>query len=200
MGLQRLLQAARIQAERAYSARRVWLACVVLLLPLAASAKGIEIRSAFVESNAGVLLLSAQVDFELPAGAQQAIRDGVELTLTFDIEVSRGRRFWTDEDVAQLEQRYELLYHAVSGRYLVRNLNSGEQGSYPTLDAALEPLHRIERLPILDEALVRSKGRYEISLRASLDVHTMPDALRFIVFWADDWRQTSEWYTWPLRL
>ncbi|MET0988087.1 MAG: DUF4390 domain-containing protein [Steroidobacteraceae bacterium] len=173
---------------------------MVLLLPFTAFAKDIDIRSAFVESNAGVLLLSAQVDFELPAGAQQAIRDGVELTLTFDIEVSRGRRYWTDEGVAQLEQRYELLYHAVSGRYLVRNLNSGEQGSYPTLDAALEPLHRIERLPILDEALVRSKGRYEISLRASLDVHTMPDALRFIVFWADDWRQASEWYTWPLRL
>jgi hypothetical protein len=55
-------------------------------------------------------------------------------------------------------------------------------------------------LPILDEALVRSRDRYEISLRAGLDVHTMPDALRFVLFWADDWRQSSEWYTWPLRL
>ena len=173
---------------------------MVLLLPLAAFAEPMQIRSAYVEPSAGVLQLSAQVDFQLPAGAQQAIRDGVELTLTFDIEITRARRFWPDEGVAQLEQRYEVLYHAVSGRFLVRNLNSGEQSSYPTLDAALEPLHRIERLPILDEALVRPKGRYEISLHASLDVHTMPDALRFIVFWADDWRQSSEWYTWPLRL
>jgi Domain of unknown function (DUF4390) len=200
MGLQRLLQAARFQAIAVYSVRRVWLACLTLLLPFAAFGEDMQIRSAYVEPSAGVLLLNAQIEFQLPAGAQQAIRDGVALTLTVDIEITRSRRLWTDEGVAQLEQRYELLYHAVSGRFLVRNLNSGEQGSYPTLDAALESLHRIERLPILDEALVRAKRRYEISLRAGLDVHTMPDALRFIVFWADDWRQSSEWYTWPLRL
>lgn len=200
MGLQRLLQAARLQVTTAYSAGRVWFACVTLLFSVAVCGEDMDIRSAYVESNAGVLQLNAQVEFELPAGAQQAIRDGVELTLAFDIEITRGRRLWMDETVAQLQQRYEVLYHAVSGRFLVRNLNSGQQDSYPTLEAALEPLHRIERLPILDEALVRAKGRYEISLRASLDVHTMPDALRFIVFWADDWRQRSEWYTWPLRL
>jgi hypothetical protein len=182
------------------TARRVWLAGVMLLLSAAAASEDMEIRSAFVESNAGVLQLSAQVEFELPSGAQQAIRDGVEMTLTFDIEITRARRLWMDETVAKLEQRYEVAYHAVSERYLVRNLNSGQQDSYPTLDAALASLRRIERLPILDEALVQSKGRYEISLRARLDVHTMPDALRFVVFWADDWRQKSEWYTWPLRL
>lgn len=179
--------------------RRAWLVCA-LLLPLVAFGEDMRIRSAYVEPSAGVLLLNAQVEFELPQGAQQAIKDGVELTLTFDIEITRARRFWTNETVAELEQRYELLYHAVSGRYLVRNLNSGEQTSYPTLEAALEPLHRIERLPILDEALVSAAGRYEISLRTSLDVHTMPDALRFVLFWVDDWRQSSDWYTWPLRL
>lgn len=179
--------------------RRAWLACL-LWLPLAAFGEDIQIRSAFVEPAAGVLLLNARVDFQLPPGAQQAIEDGVELTMEFDIEIKRGRRFLPDETVAELHQGYELLYHAVSGRYLLRNLNSGEQASYPTLDAALELLHRIERLPILDEALVREDGRYEISVRASLDVRTMPDALRFVLFWADDWRQSSDWYTWPLRL
>ena len=200
MGLQRLLPATRCQAHTAYSIGRVRLAIMALLLSGAVFGQDMQIRSAFVEPSSGVLLLSAQVEFQLPAGAQQAIRDGVELSLTFDVEITRARRFWADEDVAQLQQRYQLLYHAVSGRFLVRNLNSGEQDSYPTLDAALESLYQIRRIPILDEALVRRKGRYEISLRAGLDVHTMPDVLRFIVFWADDWRQSSEWYTWPLRL
>lgn len=179
--------------------RRGWV-LGALFVSLAAHAEDMHIRSAYVEPSAGVLLLNAQVEFALPPGAQQAINDGVELTIEFDIEIKRSRRFWSDETVADLQQRYELLYHAVSGRYLLRNLNSGEQTSYPTLEAALEPLHRIERLPILDEALVRESGRYEISLRAALDVHTMPDALRFVLFWANDWRQASDWYTWPLRL
>jgi hypothetical protein len=163
-------------------------------------AEGVQIRSAYVEPAAGVLLLNARVEFDLPAGARQAIEDGVEMTMEFDIRIKRARRLLPDETVAELQQRYELLYHAVSSRYVLRNLNSGEQESYPTLDAALEPLRQIRGLPILDEALVRAEGRYEISVRSSLDVRTMPDALRFVLFWADDWRQTSDWYTWPLRL
>lgn len=159
-----------------------------------------RVRSAYLESSGGVLLLTSQVHFELPEGAQQAIRDGVELTMTLRIRINRARSFWFNEEIADLNQRYELLYHAVSARYVVRNINSGEQDSYPTLEAALDSLRQIRRLPVLDESLVSGQGRYEVSLQAELDVHTMPDALRFILFWADDWRQNSEWYTWPLRL
>lgn len=173
---------------------------LALLCPMLASAQQMQIRSAFIESAEGVLLLSAQLDFQLPPGAQRAIREGVELTLRFDIVVHSARRFWMDEDIAELQQRYELTYHAVSMRYVVRNVNSGQQDSFPTLAAALDSLRHIQRLPILDEALVRDSNRYEISLRAELDVNTMPDPLRFVLFWADDWRQSSEWYTWPLRL
>ena len=43
-----------------------------------------------------------------------------------------------DASVAALEQRYELSYHALSQRYLVRNLNTGEQQDFGSLQAALE--------------------------------------------------------------
>jgi hypothetical protein len=82
----------------------------------------------------------------------------------------------------------------------VRNLNSGEQSSFTTLDAALDFMRVIDDLPILDRALLHSEQRYDIALRASLDVRTMPDTLRFVLFWTDDWRQRSEWYTWSPRL
>ena len=117
-----------------------------------------------------------------------------------EIVVLRQRSYWLDEGVATLDQTYELVYHALSDRYLVRNVNSGEQVSYATLDAALDSLRVISNLPILDQALVRPERRHEISVRASLDVRTMPDTLRFILFWSDDWRQRSEWYTWSPRL
>jgi hypothetical protein len=102
--------------------------------------------------------------------------------------------------VAALSQNYELSFHALSERYLVRNLNSGEQTSHATLDAALDQLRVISSLPILDQALIRPDSRHEISLRASLDVRTMPDTLRFLLFWVDDWRQRTEWYTWSPQL
>jgi hypothetical protein len=159
-----------------------------------------EIRSAYIEPSEGVYQLNATVDFELPEGARAALRDGVPLTLHLDIVVKRERNYWLDETVATLDQDYELVHHALSERYLVRNLNSGEQASYATLDAAVDALRVVSHLPILDQALVNRNRRHEISLRATLDVRTMPDALRFVLFWADDWRQRTEWYTWSPQL
>jgi uncharacterized protein DUF4390 len=159
-----------------------------------------DIRSAYVERAEGVYQLNATLDFEVIEGARAAIRDGAPFTLHLEIVVRRERSYWLDEVVATLDQSYELAYHALSDRYLVRNVNSGEQVSFATLDSALDSLRVISNLPILDQALVRPERRHEISLRASVDVRTMPDTLRFILFWSDDWRQRSEWYTWSPRL
>jgi hypothetical protein len=86
----------------------------------------------------------------------------------------------------------------VSDRYLVRNLNSGEQNSFPTLDAAVEQLLHLSGLPVLDQALIETGRRYEFNLRITLDLGDIPDALRILMFWTDDWHRVSEWYTWPL--
>jgi hypothetical protein len=159
-----------------------------------------DIRSAYIERAEGVYQLSTTLDFEVSDGARAAVRDGAPFTLHLEIVVRRERSYWLDDIVATLDQSYELVYHALSDRYLVRNVNSGEQVSYATLDAAFDSLRVIGNLPILDQALVSPERRHEVSLRASLDVRTMPDTLRFILFWSDDWRQRSEWYTWSPRL
>src|SRR5690606_20726467 len=173
---------------------------VMIALPTAVWAQSrFDIRSAYVEPADGVYELNATINFDLPDGARAVIREGVPLTLHLEIVVRRQRNYWFDQTVATLEQSYELVYHALSERYLVRNLNSGEQTSYATLDMALDGLRVISRLPILDQALVEP-GRHEISIRARIDVRTMPDALRFVLFWTDDWRQRSEWYTWSPQL
>ena len=167
---------------------------------MAAAQTRFEVRSAYVEPYEGVYQLNATVDFDLPEGARAVLRDGVPLTLHLDIVVKRQRNYWLDETVATLDQKYELVHHALSERYLVRNLNSGEQASFATLESALDALRVVSHLPILDQALVDRDSRHEISVRASIDVHTMPDALRFVLFWTDDWRQRTEWYTWSPQL
>jgi Domain of unknown function (DUF4390) len=178
------------------------LAAVLLLCAASAASaqQSFEIRSAYVEPSESVYLLNVTMDFDIPEGAKRAVREGVPLTLNIEILVAHSRRLWLDETVAALEQHYELVYHALTERYLVRNLNSGEQASFANLDAALDYLRVIEDLPILDGSLLQAQLRHEISLRASLDVKTMPDTLRFVLFWADDWRQRSEWYTWSPQL
>jgi len=168
------------------------------LAAFAQSQQAFGIRTAYAQLVEGVYLVNTRLHMPLNDRMRTALRDGVALTLELEIVVNGARRYWPDDTVASLVQRYDLQYDAVSDRYVVRNLNSGEQSSFPELDAAVEQLTRISGLPVLDRTLIESERRYEFSMRATFDLGDMPAALRVLMFWVDDIHGVSEWYTWPL--
>jgi hypothetical protein len=180
--------------------RRAALGCVpALVASLALAAEPFEVRSAQAVPSQGVYLLNAKLHVELPDGARQAVRDGVTLTVELRLEVRRARSWWLDDTVATLQQNYEVSYHALSEHYLLRNINSGEQFVFASLDAAIEALSNVRDLPVLDLSLIDPSEEYELRLRAFLDVRTLPSSLRMVLFWVDDWRQRTDWYVWPLK-
>ena len=82
--------------------------------------------------------LNAKVEISLPEAARKGIEAGLTLRIVYEIELARVRGYWLDATVAHREQVYELSYHALSQRFLVRNLNTGEQQDFGSLQAALE--------------------------------------------------------------
>lgn len=166
----------------------------------AADAGRFAIRTVFTHIEGGVIYLNADVDYELSEIAREALTSGVELTIEIQIEVVRDRRLWLDRDVASLLQRYQLSYQPLSERFIVRNLNSGDQMSFAELPAALEHLGRVRNLPLIDDALLRPGKRYEIRMRAMLDTRDLAGPLRLISFFWGDWRLESEWFEWPLQI
>lgn len=181
-------------------------AIVALCLGLAAPAAGqqddvpgrFEVRSASAELVEGVYYLDARVEYRLSSAAREALSAGVPLTIEIQIELLRQRRLLPDGDVAQLSQIYELSYHALSDRYVVVNINSGEQTTFATLFSALNFLGRITELPIIDAALLEADKRYSVRVRAALNTIELPGPLRLLTFWRSGWALTSEWYRWPL--
>lgn len=179
-------------------------ACAVLLLlgslPLRADALDgeLKVQSAFVNVEAGVYQLQARVQYPVNDQIRAALRDGVSLTFEFEARVDRARRFWTDATIVSLALTRELVYHTVSERYVVREPGSSEQLSFPTLEAALEALGRVERWPILVGSQATEPGEYTVSVRAGVRRGRLPDALRVLLFWTDDWHRETEWYAWSL--
>ncbi len=157
-----------------------------------------EILSASIDLRSGVYYLDAWVEYRLSSETREALEAGVALTLQTEIEFLRNRRFWFDDQEAGLRQGYELQYHALSERYLVVNLNSGEQSSFATLFSALNFLGRITELPLIDTALLDADAVYDIRIRAVLSTDDIPGPLRLLAFWRRDWSLKSEWYTWSL--
>ncbi len=140
-----------------YKRLRAWLfLCFIATLSVApAHAKThLLIRSAQATIEEDVYRLDTRLDLRLPDDARKAIEAGLTLRLAYQIEVTRVRRILPDPTVASLEQRFELSYHALSQRYLVRNLNTGEQQDFGTFPAAIDRLSELRGLPVLDRTLL----------------------------------------------
>jgi hypothetical protein len=157
-----------------------------------------EVRSASSSLRDGVHFLEARVEYRLSGEARQALDAGVPLTIELEMMVIRHRRFWPDVEVATLRQGYRLEYHALSQRYIVRNLNSGEQSTFATLFSALNFLGRISDLPVIDAALLEPGNRYDGRIRALLSKEDIPGPLQLIAFWRKGWSLESEWFRWRI--
>ena len=192
-----------------FKPRAVWHACIALLVTLALGTglaqDGIEregyfeVRSASTEIVEGVHTLDARMQLVLSSEALAALESGVTLTIELQLQVIRERRFILDDVEAELVVRYELEYSPVSQRYIVRNLNSGDQDSFATLYSALNSLGRVQGLPIIDDAVLSADSSYRVRLRAMLNTERYPAALRILFFWRGQWQLQSEWFEWLLE-
>lgn len=158
-----------------------------------------EVRSARTQLVDGVHTLDARLQLVLSSEALEALDAGVPLTIELQLELLRKRRFYLDAVEAELTVTYQLEYRPLTQRYLLRNVNSGNQESFATLYSALNTLGRVQNLPIIDDALLRDDRDYRVRLRALLNTQQYPAPLRFVFFWRNEWQLQSEWFQWPLE-
>ncbi|VAW96187.1 Probable proline rich signal peptide protein [hydrothermal vent metagenome] len=162
-------------------------------------AEGFTIRS--VETNLvdKVYTVSAQIDYQFTDVAIEALQNGVPLLILIDIKVDRERNWWLDKNIAELQQGYLLLYHALTEKYLVNNLNSGAQENYDSLSSAVAALGQLDNLPLLDANLVSKDNRIIVRLHTYLDLEALPAPMRPLAYISSQWRLESDWYEWPLQ-
>jgi Domain of unknown function (DUF4390) len=158
-----------------------------------------EVRSASTALVGGVHELEARLQLVLSDEALTALNSGVALRIELNIEVIRVRRFLPDATDAELVVSNELEYRPLSQRYIVRNLNSGDQDSFATLYSALNNLGRIQGLPVVDDSILEPDKTYRIRLRARLSTDQYPAPLQMLFFWRDEWDLESDWFEWLLE-
>jgi len=162
----------------------------------------LEVRSAYVNVEGQVFQLFARIAYPVNDDIRAALKDGLTLTFDLDIIVAHERRFWVDDDIYNQTITRELMYHAVSDRYITRDIDSrsnNAQHSYATLEEALEALGTVDAFAILVASQVSPSREYRVSLRAGVRRGKLPDTLRVLLFWTDDWHRESEWFSWSLQ-
>jgi len=162
----------------------------------------LEVRSAYVSVEQNTLQLFARVAYPVNDDIRAALKDGLTLSFDLDMVVTRERRFWVDETVWEYKLGRELSYHAISDRYLTRDVDprtASEQHSYASLEEALEALGTVDAYPLLTTSQVSPNRQYRVSLRAGVRRGRLSDTLRVMLFWTDDWHRESEWFSWSLQ-
>ena len=160
---------------------------------------GFVIRTAYTELLNGVYYLNADVDLSLSDDAVNALENGLPLTVVLQIEIIKHHSWWWDKKVASLEQRYQISYHALTRRFIITNLNSGDQQSFASYRDAITNLGQVSDLPVIDANLLESGARYDIRMRAALDIKDFPGPLQLIASLFKGWDLTSDWYEWVLE-
>ncbi len=175
------------------------LAGLITLLPIQASRAehAFTIKSLETRLEQGVYHLDSRIEYSLSDEALNALKSGVPFLILMNIEVEQVRWYW-NKNLAELEQGYLLLYHALSEKFIVHNLNSGVQEHYSSLEAALNALGRISKLPLIDAKLLDPDMRYQIKMRTYLDIESLPAPMRPLAYISSDWQLDSDWVSWPL--
>ena len=184
---------------------RQWLfACSLALMafepavcaPVAAE-PGFRVRSADVRRESGVYFLDAKIVFDFSAEAVEAMDNGVTLTVVIDVEVFRQRPLW-DRKIFSRQSRINVGVHALSKKYLMKKLDTGETHTYRSVEEMAAALGNIDRLPLFEATSLETENGYTARVRARLDIEALPSPLRPLAYVSQAWRLTSDWYELPL--
>jgi hypothetical protein len=174
---------------------------LAVILPAgdARARQGIQVREAATRIQGGVWFLDADIDYSLNETVLEALDSGLVLDVELTIRLTQRRRIIWDPEFAELKQRYELQFHALTERYILRNLNSGEQSTYGSLQAALDSLGTVRALPIIDDALLDRSERYFVAVRAVVEIRQRGGPMAVLRFIWNDWQIASDWVQWRLK-
>lgn len=157
-----------------------------------------EIRNAYVELKDGSWQLNVRLDVALSKSAQRAFDEGVPLELELEAEASVSRRYLPDETTVAWSRKWQLAHDAIADRYVVTDTESGEQMSHATQAEALAALSRLVGLPFAAETELAAGQRFDMRVRATVEVGELPSAIKVLLFWKS-WTRSTDWYGWKVR-
>ena len=184
--------------EKRQSTIKVFLGLLLVLLFSISTAQAdfdVVDGSSVIERNR--LRTDAKLDLKLENAPAEALRAGIPLTLSIEIQLLNRKSLLWKQRIASWRYLYVLDYHRLSGRYLVENIASAQMKTFATLIEALNSLSRVSSSERLSKAM-NPYDRLVVRLRVNLDTNELPAPLRLVTIFFPDWQQTSEWEQWDL--
>ena len=139
-------------------------------------------------------VLDADVDIVLNPTLEDALTKGINLYFLLELELSRPRDWWLDENIAEPVRKMRIYYHLLLRRYVVESGYTTR--TVATLGEALAMLGRVDGWQVLERGALKTGRHYEARLRLRLDTSKLPRPLSIGAVSGDKWEMATPWYGW----
>ena len=157
------------------------------------------VKDTVISDEEGVYHLNTHIVYRLTPEVEEALENGVPLTLRVGLEVGRvWRSFWEPSPLSQT-LRFQIRYHALTELYRVVDMQTGDEQNFVTQEAALYALGEIGDLPLIARDKLTPGEAYQLRLRADLEIEALPLPLQPLAYLGRGWRLTTGWTQWPLQ-
>jgi len=128
---------------------------------------------------------------------EDALSKGINLYFLLELELTRPRNWWLDEDIAEVVRKLRIYYHLLLRRYVVEIGYTTR--TVATLGEALTLLGRVDDWQVLERGALKTGRRYDARLRLRLDTTQLPKPLSIGAVTSDKWELATPWYGWSFE-
>jgi len=139
-------------------------------------------------------VLDGDVNIVLNPTLEDALSRGINLYFLLELELTRPRNWWLDEDIAEPVRKMRIYYHLLLRRYVVETGYTTRTAA--TLGEALAMLGRVDAWQVLERGALKAGQRYDARLRLRLDTSQLPRPLSIGAVGGDRWELVTPWYDW----
>lgn len=156
------------------------------------------------ELTPGKLTVSGTLDLTLTGKVEEAVAKGIPIDVDFEFRLKRQRKLLWAKEIKYWKVRRQIRYHALSGQYFVDDMASVEKRleNFTSLRQALRHMGTLNELTFdiaPEPQAAQPGGAYELEVRASLDIESLPAPLRPVAYTSLDWHLNSGWSTWTVK-
>ena len=155
------------------------------------------VKQAAIQVTQQGYVLNADVNIALNGTLENALIKGINLYFLLELELTRPRNWWFDEDIAEPVRKLRIYYHLLLRRYVIETGYTTQTAA--SLSEALALLGRVEEWQVLDRGALKAGQRYDARLRLRLDAAQLPKPLSIGAVTGDKWEMTTSWYDWSFE-
>jgi Domain of unknown function (DUF4390) len=155
------------------------------------------ISEAAIRATPQGYVLDGEVNIVLNSTLEDALSRGINLYFLLELELSRPRNWWFDEDIVDSVRKMRIYYHLLLRRYVVETGYTTRTAA--TLSEALAMLGRVDAWQVLEQGALKSGQHYDARLRLRLDTSQLPKPLSIGAVGGDRWELVTPWYEWSFE-